>query len=208
MIKKLLFPTLTAAINAYLHLDETSKGRLERLTDKVISIELLPFHFSFQCIFKPEGVEFVSEDTLPPDAQIQGTPLQMLGVALTKDNRQQFFAEDMTITGDADTAQQVIQLFDELDIDWEEYLSHITGDVPAHYAGRLLRKTRDWVNHFDRSLSQDISEYLQEEALLFPSKLALQDLFDDIDNTRMDVDRLSLRIKQLHDAINADGETQ
>lgn len=204
MIKKLLLPPLAAAINAYLKLDEASAGRLRRLNDKVISIELLPLKFSFQCVFRAAKVELVAEETLPADAKIQGTPLQMMGVVLTKENRHTFFAEDISITGDAEIAEQVIKLFDELAIDWEEYLSHLTGDVAAHHASRWVRKTRDWLSGLDRSFSQDVSEYLQEEAKLIPSKLALQDLFEDIDNIRMDVDRLLLRVKRIEDAINAE----
>ncbi len=186
-------------MNAYLALDPDSAQRLERLQGKVIAIELKPLKFVFQCAFTATDVNLMMDDTLVADTTIRGTPVQMLSMMLTKDNRQRFFADDVTIEGNAEVGQQVIKLFDDLQIDWQEQLSALFGDVTAHHAGRLVEKTSNWLQDTILSFSQNINEYLQEETNWLPSREALNDFFNDIDTLRMDIDRLETRVKRLAD---------
>lgn len=198
MMKNAVLATITKALNAYLDLDPESKQRLHSLQDKVITIELLPFHFTFQCTFNSDGFHIDPEEVRSPDATLRGTPLQMLNVLLMPNHRQRFFTEDLTIEGDASFGQQVVELFDHLSIDWEDYVSHFVGDIPAHHAGRFINRINTWLNATEESLTQNINEYLHEEIKWLPTREALSDFFTDIDNTRMDVDRIEAKISYLH----------
>jgi len=188
---------LNKGINTYLNLDPESKPRMQLLQNKVIAIELLPFHFNFQIKFTQEKALVTADELFSADAIIGDTPLQLFGVTLDKENRQQFFSEDIKIEGNAEFAQQVILLFDELEIDWEAHLAKIIGDVPAYHLHQMKKKVMRWLNRTQNTFAQDISEYLHEEIIWFPTQEALQDLFADIDVLRMDVDRIEARIKQL-----------
>src|SRR5260221_13945940 len=174
-----MFATLTNAINAALHLDPDSKKRLRKLKDKAISIELLPFHFRFECIFNENGLQLLQNAAMPVDVSLRGTPLQMLGVMLTRENRHRFFAEDLIMEGNAETGQQVVDLFDHLHIDWEEQLSCLTGDIPAHHAANMMRKLNAFLDHSQKSIFDNINEYVHEEAKWLPSREALNDFFAD-----------------------------
>jgi len=202
-MSKFLFPALAKAINTGLGLDPESRQRLKKLQGKVITVEFLPFHIIFQCVFSHEGVAIQPDEQLAAEAAIRGTPLQMLGAMMTKDNRQRFFAEDLIIEGNAELAQQVVDLFDELDIDWEEQLSRIVGDVPAYHAGRLLRGARQWLRTATDSFTENVTEYMHEEVRWVPAREALQDYFNDIDALRMDVDRVEAKIQNLRAILNA-----
>lgn len=197
MLKTKLLPYISKAINQYLHLDPESKQRLSHLKTKTITIELLPLHFMFQCVFTATGIKLKADETRTAEATIRGTPLQMMGVMLAKDNRQQFFADDLVIEGDAEFAQDVILLFDQLQIDWEEYLSQLIGDTPTYHVGRFIKRTKQWFANTDNSFSQNINEFIHEEAMWLPAREALQDLFTDIDNLRMDVDRIAAKLQNL-----------
>jgi ubiquinone biosynthesis protein UbiJ len=198
----LFLPALSKAVNTALALDPESGQRLKKLQGKVITIEFLPVRFTFQCVFTAAGIEIQKEQQLASEAVIRGTPLQMLGAMLSKDNRQRFFAEDLIIEGNAELAQQVVDLFDEMEIDWEEQISRVVGDVPAYHAGRLLRGATQWLRKTTDSLSENVNEYVHEEARWVPAREALQDYFNDIDALRMDVDRAEARIQNLLAALN------
>jgi ubiquinone biosynthesis protein UbiJ len=198
----LFLPALSKAVNTALALDPESDQRLKKLQGKVITIEFLPVHFTFQCVFTSAGIEIQKEQQLASEAVIRGTPLQMLGAMLSKDNRQRFFAEDLIIEGNAELAQQVVNLFDEMEIDWEEQISRVVGDVPAYHAGRLLRGAKQWLRKATDSLSENVNEYVHEEARWVPAREALQDYFNDIDALRMDVDRAEARLQNLLAALN------
>jgi len=193
---KLLFSYISRALNRYLHLDPESRQRLARLEGKVVTIELLPLHLTFQLHFNAEGVTLSETSAETPDTLIRGTPLQMMSMMIAKD-RQRFFADDVLIEGSAELGQQVIELFDAMQIDWEEYLAKIAGDMPAHHTGKLVRNVRSWLKQVSDNLHQNINEYLHEEKPWFPSREALNDFFDDIDQLRMDIDRLDVKVQLL-----------
>lgn len=203
-----ILPSLSRAINAYLSLDTESKPRLKSLRGKIVTIELLPFHFTFHCVFSETDVHVQSGDNLEADTRISGTPLQMLGVMVAKDNRQRFFADDLIMEGNAEVGQQMIALFDELQIDWEEHVSRRLGDVPAYHLGRLARGIRGWLQSADDSLTQNINEFVHEEKQWLPTREALQDFFNDIDTLRMDADRIEAKMAQLCADLNEDEDTQ
>jgi ubiquinone biosynthesis protein UbiJ len=69
--------------------------------------------------------------------------------------------------------------------------------VPAYRINQFFKKTKSWFVYAEQSCAKDINEYIHEEAKWLPAREALQDLFDDIDDLRMDVDRLEARIKHL-----------
>lgn len=190
-------PYLSKAINRYLLLDPSSNERLAKLNGQVISIQLRPFDITFQCLFYENKIEIQTGETSSAAATISGTPLQLTGVMLTKE-RHRFFADDLTIEGDAELAQRVIQLFDELEIDWEEYLSRLTGDATAYHVGKFIDQVGGFLNRAQKSFNQNVNEYIHEEAEWLPTREALQDFFTEVDDLRMDVDRLEALAQQLN----------
>ncbi|MCB1903235.1 MAG: sterol-binding protein, partial [Gammaproteobacteria bacterium] len=84
-----------------------------------------------------------------------------------------------------------------MDIDWEEQLSHFTGDLLAHKTGNLLRTVRNWGTSSSTSLKLDLKEYLQEELRLLPGRLEVETFLGNVDVLRDDVERLQARLIQL-----------
>lgn len=202
-MKNILLPTIEKALNAYLHSDIGSRKRLAKLAGKSVAVELLPFDIIFICSFHPDSVSVHMDDgNANPAATIKGSPLQLFGMLLDKDHRQQFFADDVVMEGDAEVAQQVMHLFEHVHIDWEEHASTFIGDVPAHHLGKLAGNLRKWVKNTSSSFSQDANDYLHEEKAWFPHREELQDFFADIDTIRMDTDRLEARIAHLYAQLN------
>ena len=193
----MMLSSLTNAINAALRLDPESGKRIRKLQGKTISIELLPFHFKFECLFDESGLHLSQNEILPVDVSLRGTPLQLLGVMLTRQNRHHFFAEDLVMDGNAETGQQVVDLFDHLHIDWEEQLSRLIGDIPAHHAANMIKKFNAFLDDSRKSICDNINEYVHEEAKWLPSREALNDFFSDIDLLRMDVDRIEAKMKMV-----------
>jgi ubiquinone biosynthesis protein UbiJ len=111
------------------------------------------------------------------------------------------FAEGVKISGDTELGQLFKRLFDSLDIDWEEYFSHYTGDIVAHKMGSLLRSGIDWSQQAIDILRQDIAEYLLQEDHLVPEKAELEGFYTDIDTLRDNTERLEARIQRIKDQL-------
>jgi ubiquinone biosynthesis protein UbiJ len=101
------------------------------------------------------------------------------------------------ITGDVETGQAFKSVLDAIDIDWEEQLSRLTGDVVAHQLGNAMRHTRSWLDHARLTLERDLSEYLQEELRVVPTRIEIENLIEEIGRLVMDADRLEARLRRL-----------
>jgi ubiquinone biosynthesis protein UbiJ len=106
-------------------------------------------------------------------------------------------ANNIVIIGDTTVAEQFKELFAHLEIDWEEQLSHVAGDVIARQMGNFFRALSRWAKQSARTARQDLTEYLQEEIRLVPPREELQDFFSEIDHLRNDVERIEVRINRL-----------
>lgn len=193
-MKQLFLSSLNRSINACLQLDPESKNRIQKLHGQSIGIELLPFHIVFHCHFEADQVRIEPAETAPIETIIRGTPFGLLSAIIQKKSRNRFFKEDVLVEGNAELAKDAIDLFDQLDIDWQEPLSHLIGDVPTHHLNEGIKKTSIWCKALLNSLKEDLSEYIHEEAEWLPTHEALQDFFNDIDNLRMSVDRMEAKI--------------
>lgn len=207
-MKQFLFSSLTKTINHLLSLDSESTARLHKLQGRSIAIELLPFGTFFELSFTEQAINIQPVAHIDnASATIHGTPLQLISVLLAKSNRQQFFADEIKLTGSAEFAQQVMDLFDGLEIDWEEQLSQFIGDAPAYQTGRFVRGVSHWLHTTQKSLVKNVDEYIHEEAQWLPAREALNDFFHDVDTLRMDTDRIEARIHHLQTRLT-DEESQ
>jgi len=197
IIKPLLISTLELALNQYLSLDEDVSLFLKPVAGKVIAINIQPFNETIYLCPTNEKIQ-VLETYLPEvDATISGT-LSALGLmGLSSTPMRSIFSGEVTIEGDTQIAHKFQQLFDKLDIDLEEKLSHLTGDVIAHKVGNFFRSSQQWTDESVETFKLNTKEFLQEETRDLPAGPEADILYSQIDEIRSDFDRLSARIEQL-----------
>jgi ubiquinone biosynthesis protein UbiJ len=136
------------------------------------------------------------------DTRLKGAPLSLLKMSLGQHSEKQLFSGEVEISGDTETGQRFNQVLQQLDIDWEEHLSHITGDVVAHQIGRGLRGLMRWGKQAEDSLLQDTAEYLEEEIQLVASTHEVESFNHEVDVLRNDIERLQARVQRLQNTIN------
>lgn len=198
MLKKYSLKTLQKAINAALSLDEHMPEKLQAIDNKVLKIIITPLHVHFFIRFSNQEILLLEDYDASPDTIINSSPIGLIRLSLLPTSKaRSLFNDKVHMSGDIELGQQVKQLFDQLDIDWEGHLAQFTGDVVAHQIGSLVRKGIHFKNQLTESMRLNISEYLQEELSLVPSKNELDDFFNDIDELSLDVERLNAQINQL-----------
>jgi ubiquinone biosynthesis protein UbiJ len=121
----------------------------------------------------------------------------MVRLGLGNSTEKTLFSGAVSIDGDVETGQAFKAILDEMDIDWEEQLSRLTGDVIAHQLTNMTRRAGKALGHSRRTLEQDIGEYLQEELRVLPARIETGNFSAAVTRISIDADRLAARIKRL-----------
>jgi ubiquinone biosynthesis protein UbiJ len=196
---------LETAINQVLRLDPDIVEQLQQLKGKVIAIELQGLNVTLylmpQEVPQEKALSVYGHFEGEPDTILRGTPIAMAKMGLAKNAGDVLFEGNVEISGDVELGQQFREILDGLDIDWEEHLSHLTGDIVAHKIGNLVRGIFNWSKNTVEILGQDAAEYLQEESRELPNRREVDSFLKNIDTLRSDVDRLEIRVSRLSEPL-------
>ncbi|HAT1596612.1 TPA: ubiquinone biosynthesis accessory factor UbiJ [Legionella pneumophila] len=195
MLKEYSLKALQTAINTAMKLDELMPQKLQKLDGKTLEMVITPLNVNFYIRFKEGEMQLLHRIDGRPDTIIHSNPIGLIRLSLLPASKaRSLFNDKIRISGDIELGQQVKKLFDEIDIDWEGHLAHFTGDVVAHQIGSFVRKGLEFKNQFNTSMQQNITEFLQEELRIFPSRNELEDFFAEVDELVLSVDRLQAHI--------------
>jgi ubiquinone biosynthesis protein UbiJ len=191
-----LVSALDAALNRVLQLDPQAAQRIQALEGKLLALHirgpnltlyLLPVDGRLQVHAFAEG---------HVDTTISATPLGLARLALQTDASDAMFKGDVKIVGDVEFGQAIQDILGHIDIDWEELLSKVIGDVAAHQVGRGARGLANWSEQAANSLQQDLAELLQHEMRVLPQRADIEQFLDDVDKLRADFERFELRLSR------------
>ena len=200
--KSRLLSTLQIAIDKACTLDPQLPVLLAPLAGKIIKIELSLVNKAIFFVFDEPGVirlvQTLEEGT-HEDLLLQGSPIAFARMAMVADEHLDLGALAVTIHGDAGLAQRLRSILQRIDVDWEGHLARYTGEMLAHRVGQGARRVKQWLGQGKQTLTQNVSEYLQEESAILPTSYELEHWFDQVDELRDDTERLLLRWQQLQE---------
>ncbi|MCK5668214.1 MAG: SCP2 sterol-binding domain-containing protein [Gammaproteobacteria bacterium] len=180
-------------VNKVLSLDEETYDALATLEGDVVEIDVLNTDIRLFILPSVKGLTLALEHEDKADVSIKGSPAALLGMITAE----KVGAGDVEIIGNVGMAHKLQSILKKMEVDWEEYLSQIIGDIAAHKVGNLVREMSQLAKASARTIGLDISEYLryEKEALLDQSEL---DEFNHaVDKVRNDVERLQKRVERL-----------
>jgi len=188
------------SINRSLDLDTFTRDKVSTLAGTIIGIELTGFAIKFYLAPMSDGIQVLAESENTPNTWIRGTPLSLLSLGMTK-NKKLLFDGDVIIEGDIELGQKFQKILQNIEIDWEEPLSAIVGDVAAHQIGETSRQITNWGLNALSSLIRSTSEYYQEETRDVVTSTEINRFTEAVDTVRSDTDRLESRFLRLKKVI-------
>lgn len=194
---------LEAALARYLALDPNSPPLLAPLLGQVIALTLTPFDFTlYLCANEQRVVVLTQAPPLQaPAVTLRGSIAGYARLALAEDAHAELFSGRVQISGDPKTARAFQNLFQRLDIDWEEHAAQFAGDYIAHRSANLIRTGRQWLSDTQQTLRLNLAEYLQEEIRALPNDWQIDEFCRAIDRLREEHDRLEARVQRLERVI-------
>lgn len=207
MIKEYSLKALQRAINHALSLDPNNSSKISRLQGKVLEIIISPLEVNFFIGFNDGQIELLAHYDGGANTVIHSSPMGLIRLSfLPASKARSLFNDKIKISGDLELGQQIKQLFDEIEIDWEGHLAHFTGDVIAYQVGSFFRQGAAFKQHFSESMQQNVTEYLQDELRLFPSREEIEDFLKEVDALAIEVERLQAHYHYLIASREPDDE--
>ena len=124
--------SLEAVVNKALQFDPGSRYALARLRGKVLALEFSQPNVTVFLLPVEHGVRIQSAYDGEVTTRIKGSPLALLGLVRSKHtNLANSGVEVFGSTGFLIELQKILQ---GLDIDWEEAISSVFGDIAGHQA--------------------------------------------------------------------------
>lgn len=190
---------IETVLNKLLSLDENSHQRVLNLAGKQLKVNLteipwpIVFHFSDQ-------INVMAEH---PDSPLHADCSLTMSIATLQKLQEvsQITAliqqKELLLEGDLNVAQGFSQLLTQLDIDWEEQLSHYTGDVIAHSIFATGNTALEDTKSRLRRLLNTVREGVIEEKQLAAHPIMVLDFCDQVDQVRSQAARLEARLNLL-----------
>lgn len=193
------YAVLEQAINRYLELDPDYKQKLTPLYDSIIEIELLGLGLRIYCRTDNKGIICQGQLEGEPDCVITGTPISLMKMTLAEKGAQTqgLFSGEVEITGDIQLGQKMKQVLDSIEIDWEEHLSHITGDVIAYRVGQVVKQGVGWFQESTQLMRENLREYFIYESEDLPQTVDVNNFIKQVDTLRDDVARTEARLQKI-----------
>lgn len=191
-------PTLLVekVANNLLHRDPESVERLQRLDGKRLRFHLKELPFEITVSVDTHGVQLSTSDESDVDCRI-ATEMGVLPELQDTANLTRLIKADLLdIDGDPMLAQQVVSLFKSLNVDWEAELAKTIGDVPAHWLGKLWRRSREQVKTQWQQQQRWVHGVLTEEKKLLPVRAEFDQFKTDLQQLRAQIERLERQCRE------------
>ena len=134
---------------------------------------------------------------LEPDATISGKAADLLELLLTPPEHRPLANTAISIGGDAVLVQELYNVLASLDLDWEDYLAPVLGDVLSNEVGKFSREARNLSRETSSKMRRSVHDYLVEESRAVPAREELNRFSDDLDLLRLNIDRAAARTEQI-----------
>lgn len=196
-LKALLGATIETLINQLVSLDKHSTQQLLDIEGKFITLEITDLEVKITFHIQTPRIHLMTEYSNQADTLIitNSKTISEMGLHQLTGKSTSLHGK-LEITGDIETGQKFKSILDSLNIDWEEHLSHVTGDIIAHQLFRSLDKCKQWGKKSWEHFSQDSSAWLTDEKQLLPHQKEIERFSKQVNTVRNDVERIAARIQQ------------
>ena len=195
MISTAALASAEKIINAALAYDPGSRIALAALAPKVLAVKLTAPEFTFFVAPGANGLGLLGHYEHEVTTQLRGSLPALLSLA--KSERINLKDSGVELVGNTLFLADLQKIVKNLDIDWEEILSQVFGDLLGHQGAAAIRQKMAWTKDRASNIQRLTSEFLTEELRALPSKSELEFFYAQVDELKLDLDRMEARIDQI-----------
>ena len=187
----MLEPFVVPVVNRLLRTNSWALERLSAHVGKTVLIDAVAV--VLRLAITESGELAAAPADAPADATIAVTPALLLRLAMRDENAWR----EATVSGDVELAAAIDYVRRHIEWDYEEDLSRIVGDIPAHRLANSLRSLDRWGRNATLDIARAFAEYATYERPLVASPHALEEFARGVDEVRDHAERLEKRLEIL-----------
>ena len=207
MLSMALLAAAESGINQVLRLDSVALPRLARLSGRVLRIQVPSPALDVFVQPYADGLHLASQYEGPVDCTLRAPISRLVELASRDDKNSVLHAADVELSGDATPLLALADLMADLQLDWEDRLSEWFGPLIAGLIGQSVRQSLRWSGGALHSFEQNLAEYLTEEARSLVGQREAEARFSELDQLRLQLDRLDARLARLDRLRQAKADT-
>ena len=187
--------TLEQAINHSLSLDSCTQEKLANYAGRIIQLSCtqpeLTLYFRIDSTISV--LQYFEGDT---DAGIKGSRGDWLALLTAEDLASALINGKLVISGDTQLFMALKSIVEKIELDWEGQIAKFIGDIPAHFAGRVVNAVEDFSRQTQQTARRTLDDLLHEEARLLPTKIECENFYQRLRALEMKIDRIDAKIKR------------
>lgn len=188
---------LTRLLNHLINQNTWAKEQLQSFGGKTVKFNIPPV--SARLTVLEDGGLAMAGESASPDAIIS-IPLPVAMRLLANDDSAATLA---TLEGDTELAAALAKILRGMSWEYEEDLSKLIGDIPAHQVAEFGRKATAEIKSQSINLAQMLSEYWQEEQPVIAKQRHVETFNLEVDSLREATERLEKRIEKLSEKLKS-----
>ena len=196
-MKDLVLSVLEKIINTYLQLDIEILDLIKNIDGKIIKVNIKDWFFIIFIAAHADRLQLLSNYEGNPDTSITGNFFDLLKIGREKGTQQALFKYEIEIDGDIEVGETIKKILFSMNIDWEEQLSRLIGDILAHKMGAKFRHTKSVGKQAMHTLRKNITNFLQKETDTLPTQIEVETFICDVSELQNDINRLQARLQRL-----------
>lgn len=184
-------PLITRLLNHLVNQNDWAREQLQPYSGKAVLFVIPPARMKIIVLedgglaAAGQAAEVLAKVTLPPSAAMR---------LLAGDANAETLA---TIDGDTELALALSKVLRNLSWEYEEDLSKLIGDAPAHQLSQFGRKAVSEIRTQSLNVVDMFAEYWQEERPLIAKKRHVERFVQDVADLRDEAERLEKRLDKL-----------
>ena len=194
----LVLQGLETTCNRLLAQDPQATEQLATEHGRSIGLDITHTPIHLYCVPNTQGqIQLFDTWEGTPDCVIRGNLFDLLRARDSAQASKLIFAGHIQLIGDIGFGQRISHILGNLQMDWEEHLSHWVGDTAAYHLGQQARHNQQCRTENRVELQHTLADYLTEEIRLTPDAAEISLWSQNISALRDATERLNARMTQL-----------
>lgn len=193
-------------LNRVLAKDSYLQSHIKTFLGKSLQISVHPPGVTVTVLFEQDRIRLLSSPAelvnIEITASIRGNVSELLPLLIEKPDRKPLSNPAITVTGDVNFIQDIYASLHDLDIDWEDYLAPMLGNLITNELSRFGKDLQEWTQQVSSNMRRNVEEYLKEEERIFPKKEQLKDFSEELDRLKLKIDRVKAKFKVLYERLD------